>query len=68
MSDSRDPEVQGEGDYAAARRYDEKTKRFVDSGRVDDAANDAKPRSAEEESILRDAEQDGLSRSKAPGQ
>lgn len=32
---------QGEGDREAARHYDEKTRRFVESGRVDEAAERA---------------------------
>lgn len=32
---------QGEGDREAARHYDEKTRQFVESGKVDQAARDA---------------------------
>lgn len=32
---------QGEGDREAARHYDEKTREFVDSGKVDEAARNA---------------------------
>ena len=34
---------QGEGDREAARHYDEKTREFVESGKVDEAARDAEP-------------------------
>lgn len=32
---------QGEGDREAARHYDEKTREYVESGKVDQAARDA---------------------------
>lgn len=32
---------QGEGDREAARHYDEKTREFVESGKVEDAARNA---------------------------
>ena len=34
-------QVQGEGNYEASRTYNEATKRFVESGKVDKAAQDA---------------------------
>jgi hypothetical protein len=34
-------QVQGEGDKASARRYNEATREFVESGRVEDAAERA---------------------------
>ena len=40
--DADRPGVQGEGDYASARRYDEATRRFVESGRVGPAAEQAR--------------------------
>ena len=36
--------VHGEGNYEASRKYDEDTKRFVESGRVERAARDAAPK------------------------
>jgi hypothetical protein len=39
--------VQGEGDYDAARRYDKAAQDFAKSGKVDQAARDAAPESAE---------------------
>lgn len=56
--------VQGEGDYEAARRYDEAQKRFVESGKVEQAAEDAAPESAEQAQELERAEDIGRSRSK----
>jgi hypothetical protein len=56
--------VQGEGNYEAARRYDEAQKRFVDSGRVDEAAEQAAPKSEAEAEALRRAEEAGKAHAK----
>ena len=57
-------EMQGEGNYEAARRYDEAQKKFVDSGKVNEAAKDAAPESAEESREMEQAEQAGKSHAK----
>lgn len=57
-------EVQGEGDYKAARRYNEATREFVNEEDVAEAARDAEPRSASEEQQLKRAEQAGRQRAK----
>ena len=62
-----DNKVQGEGDYDAARNYDEATRDFVKSGKVEQAARDAAPANAAEAAEaaeLARAEQAGKSRSK----
>ncbi len=51
--------VQGEGDYEAARRYDKAAQEFAQSGRVEKAAREAKPRSAQEGADLLNAEAKG---------
>ena len=57
--------VQGEGgDYDAARRYDKAARGFAESGRVEEAARDAKPTSTREAHDLRRAERKGMSHSK----
>jgi len=56
--------VHGEGNYEATRQYDEATKKFIESGRVDEAAQKAKPSSAREAKELDDAERAGKSRAK----
>ena len=56
--------VQGEGDYDAARRYDQGAREFAESGRVDEAARNARPTSAEEAEQLRRAEREGQSHAK----
>jgi hypothetical protein len=57
-------EVQGEGDYDAARRYDKAAREFAESGRVEPAAHEAAPGSAAEAEELRRAEEIGKSHSK----
>ena len=59
-----DHKVQGEGDYDAARRYDKSAREFAQSGKVDEAARDAKPTSPEEADALRQAETEGKSHAK----
>jgi len=60
-SDKPGTDVQGEGDKEAARHYDEKTREFVESGKVGEAAEKAAEQDpAEAES----AEQAGRERSK----
>lgn len=58
------PDVQGEGNYDATRRYDKAASDFAKSGKVDEAARAAQPRDAKEAEQLRRAEQAGRSHSK----
>ena len=57
-------EVQGEGDYKAARRYNEATREFVQDEDVAEAARDAEPKGASEEQQLEQAERAGRQRAK----
>lgn len=57
-------QVHGEGNYEASREYNRATKKFVESGRVEEAARDAQPRSPEEAREMREAEQAALLRAK----
>ena len=52
----------GEGNYKASQRYREKTEAFVESGRVEEAAENAAPASPEEARELEDAERAGRER------
>lgn len=54
----------GEGNYKASRQYNEATKKFVESGRVDDAARKAQPDTAAEAVDMANAEAEGRSRAK----
>ena len=56
---------QGEGDYDAARKFNESEAAFVKSGRVNEAARDAEPRSPDEAEEMARAEEAGKRRSKA---
>ena len=59
-----DPDVQGEGNYEAARRYDAAQHEFVESGQVPEAARDAAPRSEKEEAEMLEAERKGKQHAK----
>lgn len=61
---NRQSEMQGEGNYTAAKKYDDATSNFVKSGKVDKAARDAKPKNAQEEREMLEAEEKGRSRGK----
>jgi hypothetical protein len=54
----------GEGNYKATKQYNEATKKFVESGKVEDAARDAEPRNQQEAREMKDAEQTGKSHAK----
>jgi len=56
--------VHGEGNYEASRQYNEATRKFVASGKVDKAAHDAAPSSDAEALQLAAAEAEGRSRAK----
>jgi hypothetical protein len=56
--------VHGEGNYQATRDYNARTKAFIESGRVDDAARDAAPQSEAEARQMADAEAAGKRRAK----
>ena len=55
------PNVQGEGDYDAARRYRDETEHFLKSADVPELARKAAPKSKQEAKELREAEQIGRS-------
>jgi hypothetical protein len=59
-----DSHVQGEGDYDAARRYDKSAREFAESGKVDEAAREARPTSPEQADELARAEREGKSHAK----
>ena len=58
--------VQGEGDYESARRYDEKTKRFVDEKTK--AGEPLKGSASEASEELTPEEKEARGRAKAPSQ
>jgi hypothetical protein len=56
--------VEGEGSYSGTKDYNERTQRFVESGKVEDAARNAKPQSEEEAHQMHKAERIGKQRGK----
>ncbi len=64
MANNDRPNVQGEGDYEAARRYRKEVNDFVDKADIDKAAHEAAPKSSDEQREMDEAERVGKSRSK----
>ncbi len=65
MANNDRPNVQGEGDYEAARRYRKEVGDFVDKADIDKAAHEAAPKSSDEQREMDEAERVGKSHSKA---
>ena len=61
---SKKHDVFGEGNYTASRRYYAGVKKFVDSGRVDEAAKQAAPKTDADAAEMREAEHAALLRAK----
>jgi hypothetical protein len=57
-------QIQGEGNYEAGKQYQDAQHDFAQSGRVQQAAQNAAPRSPQEEQDMARAEQEGRSRAK----
>ena len=60
----RKDKVEGEGSYSATKDYNQRTKKFIDSGKVEQAAEDAKPDSEQESEEMRQAERIGKQKAK----
>ena len=58
--------VEGEGSYSGSKDYNERTRKFVDSGKVEDAARKAQPKSDQEKHAMQKAER--LGKEKAKGE
>jgi len=59
--------IQGEGDYASAKKYNEHAREFAQSGKVEQAAREAAPRNAQEKDEMRKAEAEGRAHAKGQG-
>ena len=63
MADKREDKgkdkVEGEGSYSGTKDYNQRTKKFIESGKVDKAARDAEPKSEEEKRAMQEAERIG---------
>jgi len=55
MGKSKD--LQGEGNYDAAREFDQAEEKFVKSGKVEQAARDAEPKNEKEKEEIERAEE-----------
>jgi hypothetical protein len=55
MAKSKD--LQGEGNYDAAKQFDQAEEKFVKSGKVEQAARDAEPKDDKEKQEMERAEQ-----------
>ena len=62
----RKDKVEGEGSYSGSKDYNQRTKKFVDSGKVDEAARNAAPKTDEEKHAMQKAER--LGKEKAKGE
>jgi hypothetical protein len=60
----RKDKVEGEGSYTGTKDYNERTKKFVDSGKVEQAAKDAEPKSEQEKHEMQKAERIGKQHAK----
>jgi len=56
--------VEGEGSYTGSKDYNQRTKKFVDAGKVDEAARKAEPQTEEERQAMQKAERLGKQRAK----
>ena len=56
---SKHDRIQGEGDYEAAKHYNEKTEDFAQSGKVEEAARKAGEVTAEEREEMKRSEAEG---------
>jgi hypothetical protein len=61
---SKDKDLQGEGNYDATRRYNKATREFVEAGKVDPAAQAARPESPQQAENLERAEEAGKAHAK----
>jgi hypothetical protein len=61
---TKSDQIQGEGDYKSARRYDKAAHDFAESGKVEPAARAAKPHSEAEAREMKRAEEQGKARAK----
>jgi hypothetical protein len=57
-------QVEGEGSYKGSKDYNQRTEKFVESGKVEQAARDAEPKSEEEKQAMQKAERIGKERAK----
>ena len=64
MAQDRKHGVEGEGSYTGTKDYNQRTEKFVKSGKVEQAAHDAEPKSEEEKQAMQKAERIGKQHAK----
>jgi hypothetical protein len=62
--DKDQDKVEGEGSYSGTKDYNQRTRKFIESGKVDEAARDAEPKSEKEKHAMQKAERIGRQRAK----
>ena len=60
----RKDKVEGEGSYSATKDYNQRTKKFIESGKVERAAEDAAPKTEQEAHEMHKAERIGKQKAK----
>ena len=60
----RKDKVEGEGSYSGTKDYNKRTEKFVKSGKVEQAAEDAKPETEQEADEMKEAERIGKQKAK----
>jgi hypothetical protein len=61
---SKRKDLQGEGNYDAAKEFDQAEEKFAKSGKVEQAARDAEPKNIQERKELERAEEEAKRRAK----
>lgn len=61
---NQDDKVEGEGSYKGTKDYNQRTQKFIDAGKVGEAAKNAEPRSPEEQQEMEKAERAGKKHAK----
>jgi hypothetical protein len=60
----RKDKVEGEGSYSGTRDYNERTRKFMEQGKVDEAARRAAPQGEKDKQAMKDAERAGKQHAK----
>ena len=60
----RKDKVEGEGSYTGSKDYNERTRKFMEAGKVDEAARDAQPKNEGEKNAMQKAERIGKEHAK----
>jgi hypothetical protein len=59
--------VEGEGSYSAAKDFDERAKKFMESGKAEEGGRKAAPQTPEEAEEMKRAEREGRRHAKGGG-